>query len=159
MVGVCEGVAVAVAVGVLVAVNVAVAVGVFVRVAVLVGVAVFVAVAVVVEVPVGVFVAVAEGVAVLVALGLGVDVFVKAGLDVAVCAGGKYTSVLVGVLDRALVLTTETRVDVGGGTGVSVMRIRVGAEAPGVRKTLIQTGWVRMAGSIASTNPFGRFVR
>ena len=47
-----------------------------------------------------------------------------------------------------------TNVDVGVLVGG-----RVGIDAPGVRKTFIQTGWVRMAGSMASTNPTGPLFR
>jgi hypothetical protein len=58
-----------------------------------------------------------------------------------------------------LVTVDATLEEVGSGVGVLVEWIRVEIEAPGVRKTLIQTGWVRIDESIGSTNSLGRGVR
>jgi hypothetical protein len=98
-------------------------------------------------------------VAVLVAVGPtlveGIGVLVRVGgikitlVDVGVTEG-LGTDMLVAVLDG-----TKVNVPVGdgiGGTGVS-------KEAPGVRKTSIQAGLVRMDGSRGSKNPIGMFVR
>ena len=72
-----------------------------------------------------------------------------------------YIGVFVGLVGTiTVVVTDKTRV----GTGDEVLRILgngvpVTKDAPGVRKTLNQLGWVRMAGSIAWINPSGRCVR
>ena len=141
-------VGVAVEVGVLVAVNVAVGVavlvGVLAGVLVAVDVAVLVAVAVLVVVGVIVGVLLRAGVpteaivAVLVAVKLGINNFV----------GVKNTNVPVDV--GVIVGASVDGISVGGGVfgGVTVaFGTRVGADAPGVRKKLIQMGGVRMAGS------------
>lgn len=65
-------------------------------------------------------------------------------------------------------LDTTTVVCVASTTRVGVLKrgavavalgIRVGNNAPGVRITLIQSGWLRMSESTGSTNPPGRRVR
>jgi hypothetical protein len=72
------------------------------------------------------------------------------GIDVRV-GGGKYGSVEVGLGGiRVGVLEGTGRVFVGRGVFVKGTGVRVGKEAPGVRNTLIQTGWVRMEGSRGS---------
>ena len=141
--------------------------GVFVVVAVDVGVLVAVNVAVEVAVLVGVLVAVnvAADVAVLVANNVAVDVLlgtsvpvvettvavlVNAGLDVDNFVGVKKTKVLV----RVGVDAGRSVDGICVGAVIFVGKIvalgtRVGMVCPGVRKTLIQTGGVRMAGSMS----------
>lgn len=91
-------------------------------------------------------------------------VFVEIGLGVEV-AGGKNICVLVGlaitvgvfvagIVDMGVLVFGGILVDMPAGEGV-----RVGNEAPGVRKTLSQAGLVRMAGSSGSMKLTGRLVR
>lgn len=126
------------AVGVLVAVNVAVDVEVLVGVLVAVDVAVLVAVGVAVEVPPGVNVPREEIAAVLVTVALGVENLVgvkntNVPVDVGVRVGTPVDGICVG---------TEVFGEVAVASGTLV-----GTDWPGVRKKLIQTGGVRMAGS------------
>ena len=121
---------------------------------------VIVAVGVIVGVLVGVPVEEIEvGVDVLAETDVGVNVFVEAGIAVGVRVGGiiTYGSVLVGVLVGKFACVGGTGVEVEVGTGVSVAA-RVGMTAPGVRNVSLQTGWVRMAGSMTSTISTGRLV-
>ena len=167
LVGVLVEVAVAVevaeAVGVSVGVDVAVEVKVCVGVAEAVGVWVNVGMAPPVEVEVGVWVEAMMDVDVKVGLGLGVE-----------DAGGKDINVFVGVDQTQGVFVGDTAavVDMDGVvtsvpvTGivearpvVGVSRVAVGNEAPGVRKPLLQAGFVRMAESTGSMNPSGLCVR
>ena len=111
-------------------------------VAVAVGVLVGVAVAVAVFVAVAVRVPVAVAVEVKVAFGVDVAVLVKPGFKVAVGVNGTKTSVRVGVLVDDFVVLNTTRVEVGSGAGVLVIRTRVGTTAPSVKKKPIQTGGV-----------------
>jgi len=150
-------VGVAVAVSVLVAVNVAVEVAVLVGVLVAVKVAADVAVLVGMLVLVGVAVLVANNVVVDVLLGTSVPVvettvavLVNAGLDVDNFVGVKKTKVLV----RVGVDAGRSVDGICVGAVIFVGKIvalgtRVGMVCPGVRKTLIQTGGVRMAGSMS----------
>lgn len=164
--GVAEavGVGVDVAVGVKVCEGVAEAVGVDVNVTtpVKVDVGVDVGVTTPVEVEVGVGDAITE-----VEVGAGLEFGVDEG------GGGKYTNVFVGlakavfVANAVVVAGVTVRVvtnvsDVGVVKDVSaVVRsgVTVESEAPGVRKSLIQAGFVRMAASTGSMNPSGLRVR
>jgi len=107
----------------------------------------------------GVLVGVATEIDVEVAVG--VNVFVDVGTEVAVEVCEELMTVLVGVSVGAFVFVGWTRVGmtVFVGVGISTGGIWVGRTAPGVRKNPIQTGWVRMDESTASTKESGRFVR
>jgi hypothetical protein len=169
-------------VGVLVNVGVKVEVAVGVGVAEAVGVSVGVEdVAVAVKVCEDVAKAVAVTVAVLVEVCEGVakavaaEVDVDAGLGLGVEVGGKYTNVLLGLGEaRAVFVATPVFVGVTVCVVANVPAVEVGKdvravaggcvtaeenEALGVRKTSIQAGLVRMAGSTGSMNPLGRRVR
>ena len=165
-----EGVAEAVGVGVLV--------GVFVNTDVAVGVKVAVAVNACdgVDEAVGVEVDVITPVDIEVRVGDAItEVEVGAGLEFAVDegGGGKYTNVFVGlakavfVANAVVVAGVAVRVvtnvpDAGVVKDVSAVvgsGVTVESEAPGVRKSLIQAGFVRMAGSTGSMNPSGLCVR
>ena len=123
-------------VGVAVAVNVAVGIAVNVRVGGTTPVAVRVGVGPLVG---GVLVFVVVGTIMIMLVGMEVCVLVGLnGMDVLVLVCGIGVNVLIG--------------DDLGGIGVE-------KEAPGVRKTSIQAGLVRIDGSIGSTKPTGWFVR
>jgi hypothetical protein len=138
LVGVLVAVNVAVDVAVLVGVLVAVSVAAVVGVLVAVEVAVFVAVSIAVDVLPGVSVPLEASVAVLVAVKLGGDNFV----------GVNNTNVPVdeGVIVGASVERMSVGAEVFSGVTVA-FGTRVGTDAPGVRKKLIQMGGVRIAGS------------
>jgi hypothetical protein len=91
------------------------------------------------------------------------DGTVAAGLDVAVRVGGKYTSVFVGLFTAmAVVVTSDTVVGAGDAKRVLVIAgggVPVTKDAPGVRKTWIQLGWVKMEESTASMSSSGLGVR
>ena len=100
----------------------------------------------------------------------GTGVFVAVGLAVTVKNGGTEVAfVLVGLAITSTVLVADaiwvgSGVRVGSGTFVAVKvgnGVRVGNDnaAPGVRKTSIQTGLVRIAGSRGSIKLTGRLVR
>ena len=105
--------------------------------AVLVGVAVRVGVADVVGALLGASVPIWVTVAVFVAVKLGMDIFVGVNnTNVPVDVGEEVDRVVGGICVGTVVFVGVT------GTG-----IRLGMDWPGVRKILIQTGGVRMAGS------------
>lgn len=92
-------------------------------------------------------------------------VFEAVGFAVAV-EGGIYMDVLVGLTTNTNVFVADGGIIVGVGMNVLVamagsvftslgIGVRVGNIAPGVRKKLSQTGFVRMAGSSGSKNPLG----
>lgn len=101
----------------------------------------------------------------------GSGVFVAVGFRVAVAGGGggKVAFVLVGLATTSTVFVADaiwvgSGVRVGNGTLVAVKvgnGVRVGNDndAPGVRKTSIQAGLVRIAGSRGSIKLTGRLVR
>ena len=147
--------------------GVSVNVGVGVKVAVAVNACEGVGEAVVVDV------AVLVGVAVEVADAI-TEVDVDAGFDVEVGGGGKYTNVFVELGKTRAVfvaITVVAGVAVCVATGVPTVSVLMDVstvvgngvtleyEAPGVRKLLTHAGFVRMAGSTGSMNPFGLRVR
>ena len=87
----------------------------------------------------------------MVARSVAVDVAFRGVEMTEVWVAGKNTTVLVGVgLAAVGVAGTSDAAGVGVITGSGVVSppvMRVGITAPGVRNTLIQTGWVRMEGS------------
>lgn len=114
-------------------------------------------------VSVGVGVCVAVGVAVAVDVGVYVSVgwFVFGGFEVGVGIQGRDMTVLVGIAVISVVLVTcGIIVGVAGNVGDAARGgVPVTNAAPGVRKTLIHPGCVRMDGSTGSMNPLGWFVR
>ena len=144
------------------------------------GSGVLVGVEVVMAVEVGVSVDVDGTVAVEVVAGVGVDATIEVevntflGRGVEEGGGGKYTNVLVGLGKTRAVFVADAMV-VGGAvcvvtnvTAVGVVKdvpavvgscVTVENEAPGVSKSLIHAGFVRMAGSTGSMNPLGLLVR
>ena len=158
-------------VGVAAEVDVAVDVDVVATVEVEVGVEVDTIIEVEVDVEVGPDV----GVAVEVRLDVAVEVFAGCGMGVEVEGGGKNIITFVGVGITATVFVGDAivigvvvcvasivPVIMGVVNGVPVVNgndVPVANEAPGVRKTLIHAGFVRMAGSTGSMNPLGLRVR
>lgn len=96
----------------------------------------------------------------------GIGVFVEGcgGRGVFV-GGGKYIDVFVGLGNMPVfvgeIIAVGRVVFVASGVlvGREVTGMLVGNDAPGVRKTLIHTGCVRMEGSRGSRKPLGRLVR
>jgi hypothetical protein len=180
-VAVCDTVAVAdpvtvgddviVAVAVCVAVNVREAVGVGVDILVWVAVEICV-VAVGVNVSFGVLVTVAVRdvivgggavVTVAVCTAVKLNVAVERGLTVGVRVNGEYTTGFVGLFVGRTVLVMDGTIT--GVVEAAPMRVCVGIdvrvirERPGVRKSWIQLGCVRIEASMGSISPLGRRVR
>ena len=91
-------------------------------------------------------------------------VFVGGGFGVFV-GGGKYINVFVGLgstpvfVEEIMAVGMKVFVTSGVFVGRDVTGALVRNDAPGVRKTLIHTGCVRMEGSRGSRKPLGRLVR
>ena len=162
-------------VGVAAEVDVAVDVDVVATVEVEVGVEVDTIIEVEVDVEVGPDVGVVVEIDTEVEMDVAVEVFAGRGLGVEVGGGGKNIIAFVGggvtatvfvgdaiVIGVVVCVASIVPVIMGVVNDLSVVDgndVPVANEAPGVRKTLIHAGFVRMAGSTGSMNPLGLRVR